>query len=173
MEKLENKSLIMSRRDPSQTDEESWAKYEEKTRWNDFNIGVPVLFNYYHGLELFMKGLLQEIGKLPNKSSHKITDYLKVIENNESDFTEELVEIIQVFIRDDNPFDEFFSSNYGSVNQFYLMLRYPTTIKKDQTYRYKEIRGTDKKGLNKWLELRDNTIEIKRAIEHWKTKNAT
>jgi len=53
------------------------------------------------------------------------------------------------------------------------MLRYPTTTKKSQTYTYKEIRGTDKKGLNKWLKLRDSTTSLKKAIENWKTNNAT
>ena len=74
MEKLNNSSMIVSDFDPNQTDEESWTEYEHKTRWNDFNIGIPILFNFYHGLELFMKGLLQEIGKLNDiKMNH--SDY--------------------------------------------------------------------------------------------------
>jgi len=108
MEKLENKSLIISNYDPSLSKKESWEKYEEQTKWNDFNVGVPVLFNYYHGLELLMKGLLQEIGKLPDKNNHNLTDYHKVIKENESEFTEELVALVNVFIGDENPFDKFF-----------------------------------------------------------------
>jgi hypothetical protein len=168
MEKLENKSLIISKKDLSLSEKVSWKKYKEQTKWNDFNIGVPVLFNYYHGLELFMKGLLQEIGKLPDKNNHNLTDYHKVIKENEIEFTEELVDLVNIYIGDKNPYKKFFKENFGSVNQFYLMLRYPTTIKKNKTYRYKEIRGTDKKGLDKWLKLRDSTISMKTAIENWK-----
>lgn len=70
MGKQGNKKLIMSLYDPNETDEQSRQNYYQKTKWNDFNIGVPILFNFYHGLELCMKGLLQEIGKLPtNKKS--------------------------------------------------------------------------------------------------------
>jgi hypothetical protein len=32
--------------------------YSENTRWSDFNIFIPTLFNFYHGLELLMKGLI-------------------------------------------------------------------------------------------------------------------
>jgi|TARA_B110001469_G_C9311854_1_gene168369 hypothetical protein len=52
------------------------------------------------------------------------------------------------------------------------MLRYPGPIKENVHFGFRNIRGTDKKGLEKWLLLRDNTIEIKKGIEKWK-KNAT
>lgn len=172
MEKIDNVSLILSNHDSSITDEESWKIYNEKTRWNDFKIGVPVLFNYYHGLELLMKGLLQETNKLPNKNHHKLSSYFELLKQNKNEYTDELVDLIGQFINESSPFNDFFKSNDGSVNDFYLMLRYPTTLKQDTVYRFKEIRGTDKKGLNKWIQLRENTVKIKTGIEAWK-KNAT
>ena len=57
MEKINNVNLLISGYDSNISDAESFEIYEEKTKWNDFKIGVPVLFNYYHGLELLMKGL--------------------------------------------------------------------------------------------------------------------
>ena len=33
-------------------------KYEEMTRWSDFIISIPSLSNFYHGLELLLKGFL-------------------------------------------------------------------------------------------------------------------
>ena len=30
----------------------------EETKWSDFKIMVPILYNFYHGLELLMKGFL-------------------------------------------------------------------------------------------------------------------
>ena len=35
----------------------SEEEYDEMTKWSDFNI-FPILFNFYHGLELLMKGFL-------------------------------------------------------------------------------------------------------------------
>ena len=91
MGKLGNKKLVMSLYDPNQTDEESHESYYQKTKWNDFNIGVPILFNFYHGLELCMKGLLQEINKLPTNKTHGLTDYYNLIQENETEFTPESI----------------------------------------------------------------------------------
>ena len=173
MEKIDNVSLVFSNHDPSISKEESWEIYDHKTRWNDFKIGVPILFNYYHGLELLMKGLLQETNTLPKKNNHKLSSYFELIKQNQHKYSAELVDLIGQFINESSPFNDFFTSNNGSVNDFYLMLRYPTTLKQDTEYRFKEIRGTDKKGMKKWIQLKENTINIKTEIESWVKKNAT
>ena len=59
MEKQGNKTIIVSEYSENITEKQSWKNYELLTNWNDQNIGIPVLFNFYHGLELFMKGLLE------------------------------------------------------------------------------------------------------------------
>ncbi|MDQ7075608.1 MAG: hypothetical protein Q9O24_10765 [Gammaproteobacteria bacterium] len=40
-------------------DEATIEEYEKKTAWSDHQVIIPVLFNFYHGLELFLKGLMQ------------------------------------------------------------------------------------------------------------------
>ena len=172
MEKIKNVSLLISGHDSNISDAESWEIYEEKTKWNDFKIGVPVLFNYYHGLELLMKGLLQEINVEPRKKNHKLTEYYAQIIVHESKFTVEIINTLGQFLKKNNRFEKFFTDNGGSVDDFYIMLRYPGPIKENVHFGFRNIRGTDKKGLEKWLLLRDNTIEIKKGIEKWK-KNAT
>ena len=172
MEKIKNVSLLISGHDSNISDSESWEIYEEKTKWNDFKIGVPVLFNYYHGLELLMKGLLQEINVEPRKKNHKLTEYYAQIIVHESKFTPEIINTLGQFLKKNNRFEKFFTDNGGSVDDFYIMLRYPGPIKENVHFGFRHIRGTDKKGLEKWLLLRDNTIEIKKGIEKWK-KNAT
>lgn len=172
MEEIQNANLIISGHNPNISDTERWQEYQEKTRWNDFNIGVPVLFNYYHGLELLMKGLLQDANVLPKKKSHKLTDYFDQIVENRHKFSTQIINSLGEFLNSDNPFEKFFTENKGSVNDFYVMLRYPAPIKENLHYVFRHIRGSDKQGLEKWLLLRNNTIEIKKAIEEWK-KNAT
>ena len=172
MEKIKNVSLLISGHDSNISDAESWEIYEEKTKWNDFKIGVPVLFNYYHGLELLMKGLLNEINVEPRKKNHKLTEYYAQIIVHESKFTPEIINTLGQFLKKNNRFEKFFTDNGGSVDDFYIMLRYPGPIKENVHFGFRNIRGTDKKGLEKWLLLRDNTIEIKKGIEKWK-KNAT
>ena len=36
-----------------------FEEYAEETKWSDHQIIIPLLFNFYHGLELFLKGLLK------------------------------------------------------------------------------------------------------------------
>ena len=38
--------------------EDSEARYFDKTKWSDFNVGIPILFVAYHGFELLLKGFL-------------------------------------------------------------------------------------------------------------------
>ena len=56
MEKQSNANVIFSYSYDS--DEQGWLDYEKKTRWNDNNIGIPILFNFFHGVELVLKGLI-------------------------------------------------------------------------------------------------------------------
>ena len=39
-----NRSLIMT--SGNKSDEEAWREYEEKTKWNDQNVAIPILFNF-------------------------------------------------------------------------------------------------------------------------------
>ena len=34
------------------------GKYMEETKWSDHNLVIPLLFNFYHGLETILKGFL-------------------------------------------------------------------------------------------------------------------
>jgi hypothetical protein len=173
MEKLDNKKLIASNYDPNISDEESWKNYEHKTRWNDFNIGVPVLFNFYHGLELFMKGLLQEIGKLNEiQMNHSLVDVFHKIDENIDSLTPEIVELIEYYVGPENPFQDFFESNDGSVNDFYIFLRYPTSKKGENSYTFQKIRGNEQVGLDRFRKIRKGCAELKQSIVNWKTNVA-
>lgn len=33
------------------------ALFKENTKWNSSNIGIPIIYNFYHGFELFIKGI--------------------------------------------------------------------------------------------------------------------
>ena len=61
----------------------NWAeqeeKYKEKTKWADYNQGIPVIFNFYHGLELLLKGFLVAEGKAGK--SHSLSCLLHSVSN--------------------------------------------------------------------------------------------
>ncbi|MFT6127951.1 MAG: hypothetical protein ACJAVA_002448 [Flavobacteriaceae bacterium] len=170
MGKQGNEKLIMSLYDPNQTDEESHESYYQKTKWNDFNIGVPILFNFYHGLELCMKGLLQEINKLPTNKTHLLTGYYNLIQENETEFIPELIMSLGKVLNRDNSFSNFFESNNSNVDQYYQLLRYPESYKGDNLYFHGEIRGKEKVGLKNFESIKDNCVEIENAIMKWLKK---
>jgi hypothetical protein len=171
MGKQGNNKLIMSLYDPNQTDKEFHESYYQKTKWNDFNIGVPILFNFYHGLELCMKGLLQEIGKLPTNKTHGLTGYYKLILENETEFIPEIFTSIGKVLNKDNPFSDFFKSNNSNVDNYYQLLRYPESIKGDNLFLHGEIRGKEKIGLKNFESIKNSCIEIENAIIKWDEKN--
>ncbi|AUC82122.1 HEPN domain-containing protein [Lacinutrix sp. Bg11-31] len=170
MKKQGNKKLIMSLYDQNQTDEEFYEFYYQKTKWNDFNIGVPILFNFYHGLELCMKGLLQEIGKLPTKKTHGLTGYYNIIQKNETEFIPEILISLGKVLNKDNTFSDFFESNNSNVDNYYQLLRYPESYKGNDFYFYGEIRGKEKVGLKNFESINDSCVEIEKAIIKWLKK---
>jgi len=95
-----------------------------------------------------MKGLLQELNKLPNgKKTHKLTDYFNIIKENGREFSEKLITSIDNVFNENGPFSDFFKSNQNNVDSFYLLLRYPESSKGNIIYSHGEIRGKEKVGL--------------------------
>lgn len=64
------------------SEEEFWFEFEKRTKWNDQNIAIPVLFNFFHGVELMLKGLIFFCGgELANKT-HKLSHLLNSLKKN-------------------------------------------------------------------------------------------
>ena len=167
MGKQGNKKLIMSLYNPNESQEQSRENYYQKTKWNDFNIGVPILFNFYHGLELCMKGLLQEIDKLPTKKTHGLINCYELIQENKNDFIPEIITSIGEVLNENNAFSEFFKSNNSNVNNYYQLLRYPESNKGNNLYSHGEIRGKTKIGLENFESIKNSCVEIENAIIKW------
>ena len=146
--------------------DDDWEEYEFKTRWNDMNLGVPILFNFYHGLELFMKGLLQKINLLPSKKSHNLTGLYTIIVDNSDKFTPEIIVLIEKYLSIKNPFYEFFSENALTPDKFYHCLKYPEDLKGNQ-FTYTKVRGNQVEGLKNFRIMRDDVINLRNAIKNW------
>lgn len=146
--------------------EDDWAEYEFITRWNDMNVGVPVLFNFYHGLELYMKGLLQTQNLLPPKKNHDLVKLYKIITDNQDKFTSDIIVLLEKHLSIDSPFNEFFYDNSLTPDQFYQCLKYPEDLKGNE-FRFTKIRGNEAEGLRKFLIIRDDCINLRTAIKNW------
>ena len=145
--------------------EDDWEEYEYKTRWNDINLGVPILFNFYHGLELYMKGLLQVHNLLPSQRNHDLSNLFKIISENQDKFSSEIIMLIDKYLSTKNPFNEFLSDNCLTPDQFYHCLKYPEDLKGNQ-FKFTKIRGNEIAGLQRFCVIRDDTINLRRAIKN-------
>ena len=120
------------------TDDESWEYYEEKTKYSDFNIILPVLFNLYHGLELLMKGLIRLYGEVTD-NNHNF-DYLLrrlMCLDKEQD---NLIDVLKKYIK--TPIQIRFLEKYrrsqkiSSINSLYQSFRYPVESTGKKAYNY-------------------------------------
>jgi len=123
--------------------------YYDKTKWSDFNIVIPVLFNFYHGLELLMKGLLSLIDNYELQNSHDIKKILKDLQSNIKNI--EIINILNKYI-DSNSMPKIFSEclkeNNISINKFYIFLKYPTDKNISKMYNYFKLKYNEEEGLS-------------------------
>ena len=166
MEKQGNRNFILS--DAKEDKDDSWSEYENNTRWNDMNVGVPILFNFYHGLELMMKGLTLEVSK-DVKLDHNIESIYKNLAAMQDGISHELISLFSKYIGEDSPFQQFFKDNNSSPKDFFNILKYPESKKKTR-FLFSTIRGNEDNGLKKFIEIRNDINNIRTEIIKWNTE---
>jgi len=102
--------------------------YDEQTRWSDFNVAIPILFNLYHGIELNLKGLIAASGGEVTRS-HKLSE-LKAQLQERCD-SKALISFFDGHVDLEKVPDilqEFFTENKITPDEYYLALRYPYVL---------------------------------------------
>lgn len=159
MEKQSNANVIFSYSYDS--DEQGWLDYEKKTRWNDNNIGIPILFNFFHGVELVLKGLIINNAGDPNKG-HKLNLLLEELENRLFPKDEKLIIHFKNIIFDKELLS-FFKENETKMNEYHLLLKYPKPVK-GIMYKYKSVRGLGEDGINFYVNIKSLAKGVKENI---------
>lgn len=136
----------------------SEKELNDETKWSDFNIIIPILFNFYHGLELLMKGFLILKKKTDLKKTHNIknllnnfcVDYNKNIEviNFLKKYTDIkfMPKILSTFLKE----------NKIGIDEFYIFLKYPTDKNSSKIYNYFKLKYNEEKGLILFKEIIDD-----------------
>lgn len=121
--KYKNSHIIVSDEKLSSDD------YYKKTKWSDFSIIEPVLFCFYHGLELIIKGLLVLTGNTID-STHKIVSFYKNLAKIKK-IPKDVLEVIERYIVTigNTSLSNFLTENNKDVDGLYELLRYPTDKK--------------------------------------------
>lgn len=147
--------------------EEHEQEFNDMMKRNDDNIGVAVMFNFYHGLELFMKGLVQVENIILDKSDHNLQDLYKQIQANKSKYTSSLIQLLKDHIYNAKSFNPFFESNNINVNDFYIGLRYPQNKDGNKQFKYFTIRGKEEETFKIYKAMNDATHNFREEVVKW------
>jgi hypothetical protein len=137
----------------------SMEEFSEMTNWSDYKVAVPVLFNFYHGLELLLKGFILTRGEV--RRGHKISElYGRFCEL----FPEvSVAELLKPHISEIDPTSVpgiFLSSNGISIDELYQALRYPTSTKGDN-YSHGPLGHNEGDGLRYFQELNHCVTQLR------------
>jgi len=104
------------------------SAYGQATRWSDHSVGTGVLFSFFHGVELTLKGFLVAGGSRP--THHRLTDLLR---DFEAKFPgTDLGDAVRAALPSsgvDSPMGRFLSSNSIQIESWYEALKYPESTK--------------------------------------------
>lgn len=139
-----------------------------KTKYCDYSIVVPLLFLFYHWIELVLKGFLftKENIDIKNLTHHNVKKLLKEFKkyfSNEKD----IINFFEKYTRKDNmPYllKTFFGKNNLSVGNYYYFFKYPLDNNFNFKYDYSSIKYTNKEGLTFFKDLLKDIDRYKNPI---------
>jgi len=130
-----------------------------KTKYCDYSIIIPLLFLFYHWIELVLKGfllvLVKEDADIKKISHHNVIKLLKEFKNNFSN-EKDIIIFFEKYIKKDNMpnlLKMFFNKNNLSVRNYYNFFRYPLDKNFNIKYDYSSIQYTNKEGLTFFKDL--------------------
>jgi hypothetical protein len=139
------------------------ASYE-KTKYSDYSIIYPLLFLFYHWIELILKGFLLVLveedpdTKKPDTKKiahHNVIKLLKQFKENYST-EKDIIIFFEKYTKKNNMpsfLKVFFNENKLSVKNYHGFFRYPLDKNFNIRYDYSSIKYTNRKGLIFFKEL--------------------
>jgi hypothetical protein len=141
------------------------AEYEKATRWSDHAVSIPSLFNFYHGIELLVKGFLLMPPASPVKAKHTLQKlcrqfaqrYSHAIELNSfiAKYTEEAT--LPAILAD------FLKSNGLTISELYQALRYPSDVSFAKLNAYADLKYKGNDGVAFFRALAADIDRARRA----------
>jgi hypothetical protein len=116
--KGENADIVISNRPITP------SEYNERTKWSDHSIGVSVLFCFFHGMEVILKGFISIQDTVPKH--HRLTELLANFEQRYPGAN--VGKIIANWTRDldpASPLGRFLAQNHISIDDWFQALKYP------------------------------------------------
>jgi hypothetical protein len=147
-------------------------QYSRRTRWSDHAVGVAILFNFYHGIELVLKGCLSLDGSAP-PNHHKLTTLLAQLEASAPNAP--LTATLARQIGNANPaspLGQFLTANQISIDAWYQALKYPKGTT-GQAYSHVRLKYGGGGTVAFWKGIKVGAASIrKQAVQHLLNSNA-
>src|SRR5690625_4407594 len=136
----------------------SQFEFNQAVRWSDHAIGTGVLFSYYHGIELILKGFLVAVDvRAPH---HKLTGLLKDFHSRFPGT--ELGKAISSALPQagaDSPMARFLASNSIQIDDWYEALKYPES-KNGATFDHYDLKFGGESTLPFWTSVHASSFDI-------------
>jgi hypothetical protein len=131
--------------------------YKSMTKWSDFRILVPVLFNFFHAIELLLKAANYKIGDPLPKPNHKLSELYLAFQKNYPNSIE-LMNIFEKYIYPGKTNNSVLAAFYNSNNitnsdKFYEIFRYPFKKNFKEDFNYKSLGHLNSEGLNLFRQI--------------------
>lgn len=133
-------------------------EFNQAVRWSDHAVGMSVLFSYFHGIELILKGFLAAMGvKSPH---HRLTDLLRDFDARFPGT--DLGDAIRSALPQpgtDSPMGRFLRSNSIQIDDWYEALKYPES-KKGATFDHVDLKFGGQSTIPFWTSVHASTADI-------------
>jgi len=142
-------------------DEIALEEYMQETRWADHALVIPLLFDFYHGIEVLLKGFLVAKGQ-SLKGSHRLSRLLA--DFNSQYPSNELNPIIEQYIQAGklvSPLDEFCQRSNISIDDYYQSLKYPESMA-GNAYEHTPLKYKGPKGVQFFEALVQHIVDLRR-----------
>jgi len=141
-----------------------------KTKYCNYTIIIPLLFLFYHWIELVLKGfllaLVKEDDDIKKISHHNVIKLLRKFKNNFSN-EKDIIIFFEKYTKKNNLpnlLKMFFNKNNLSVRDYYTFFKYPLDKNFNIKYDYSSIQYTNKEGLTFFKDLLKDIDRYKKPI---------
>ena len=144
-------------------DEIGWDQYARKTKWSDFRLVIPVLFDFYHGLEIVLKGFLVAAG-VPPTTEHKLSRLVAAFEDKFPNSV--IAETVKKYIEQDQLPDmlaSFCATSGITIDDYYQALKYPQSAR-GNVYNHYPLKYRGQEGVLFFEELAKDIKEVVKQI---------
>jgi hypothetical protein len=133
--------------------------YARATKWTDYNHGIPVIFNFYHGIEVLLKGFV--IAENKKIKGHKLTSLLHKTKELHPDAPffpkvekylnlKTLPEILKNFVQNSS----------SQIDEWYQSLKYPESFN-GKPFEHDELQYKQEEGAQLYEDLSHDIHEIR------------